>query len=124
MGFLDKALGGAFIGTSSAVKLTKGLGKSRPKKPKETPQEIALSKQMRADLDEEKAKKERRLKLGARGKLGRSSLEEGANRTPGEAAAGVRTGGVGSMLPGTGSSGASGSPSRASRGMRGFGRRR
>ncbi len=123
MGFLDKALGGAFIGTSSAEKITKGLNKSRPKKLKETPQEIALSKQMRADLNEKKAKKERYLKLGARGKLGRSSLEEGANRTPGEAA-GVRTGGVGSMLPGTGSSGASGSPSRSPRGMRGFGSRR
>ncbi|MCP3675268.1 MAG: hypothetical protein GY829_12455 [Gammaproteobacteria bacterium] len=98
----------------------------RPKKPKPTPQQIAQGTQMRASLNKEIEESERRLKTASRGKLGRVSLLSGASRTTTEAATGARTGagsgGAGSMLPGTGSSGASGG-GRSPRGMRGFGRR-
>ncbi len=120
----DKVLGSSLIPGSEFLGKKKtfdplGLIKSSPKKPKKTPQELAIEKRQRSLLDKEIGKQEDRFKLLNRGKLGRQSLLSGAARTTTEAAGGTRRGGgvgVRSLLPGAGRPGASipGRPSKSS----------
>lgn len=85
----------------------------KPKAPKKTAQELAVTERQQRALDEEIAESEQRFKALARGKLGSASLLGGAPRTRGEAATGSR-----------GAKGAAGSAGRSMLGgLAGAGRR-
>ena len=85
----------------------------KPKPPKATAQELAVTERQQRALDEEIAEQEQRFKALARGKLGSGSLLGGAPRTRAEAATGAR-----------GARGAAGSAGRSMLGgLAGAGRR-
>lgn len=74
---------------------------SKPKAPKATAEQEAISRRTTSLLDKEIEESEERFKALARGKLGRVSLLSGAPRNPLEAAIGGPRGGssgVGSLL--------------------------
>jgi hypothetical protein len=62
----------------------------KPKAPKPTAQEVAVTQRQQRALDEEIGEQEQRFKALARGKLGASSLLGGAPRSRTEAAMGGR----------------------------------
>ncbi len=95
-----------------------GLVKSGPKKPKKTPEEIALGIRQRSLLDDEIEESEKRFKAMARGNLGRSSLLGSAatNQAGAAGAAGAFNSGgssrrSGTLLSGGGDSGGGSSAS-------------
>lgn len=64
----------------------------KPKKPKPTAQEVAVTQRQQVALDREIEEQEGRFKALARGKLGSASLLGGAPRTRGQSASGARGG--------------------------------
>ena len=62
----------------------------KPKAPKPTAQEVAVTQRQQRALDEEIGEQEQRFKALARGKLGSASLLGGAPRSRAEAAMGGR----------------------------------
>jgi len=62
----------------------------KPKAPKQTAQEVAVTQRQQRALDEEIGEQEQRFKALARGKLGSASLLGGAPRSRTEAAMGGR----------------------------------
>jgi len=99
----------------------------KPKKPKPTAQEVAVTQRQQVALDKEIEEQEGRFKALARGKLGSASLLGGAPRNRAESAGGARGakgagGSAGRSMLGGGAGGVSGAGGsfRAGRGNAGY----